>query len=48
MAIVPVEQYFDFARELGDVLHVMSRGKIVLTQTAATAKDDEIRRLLTV
>jgi urea transport system ATP-binding protein len=48
MAIVLVEQYFDFARELGDVFHVMSRGKIVLSQTAAEAKDDEIRRLLTV
>ena len=48
MAIVLVEQYFDFARELGDVFHVMSRGKIVLTQTAADAKNDEIRRLLTV
>jgi hypothetical protein len=30
------------------VFHVMSRGKIVLTQTAADARDDEIRRLLTV
>lgn len=48
MAIVLVEQYFDFARELGDVFHVMSRGKIVLSQTAAEARDDEIRRLLTV
>ncbi len=48
MAILLVEQYFDFARELGDVFHVMSRGKIVLTQTAADARDDEIRRLLTV
>jgi urea transport system ATP-binding protein len=48
MAIVLVEQYFDFARELGDAFHVMSRGKIVLSQTAAEARDDEIRRLLTV
>ena len=48
MAILLVEQYFDFARELGDVFHVMSRGKIVLTQTAADARDDQIRRLLTV
>ncbi len=48
MAIILVEQYFDFARELGDVFHVMSRGKIVLSQTAAEANNDEIRRLLTV
>ncbi len=48
MAIVLVEQYFDFARALGDVFHVMSRGRIVLSQTAGEAKDDEIRRLLTV
>ncbi len=48
MAILLVEQCFDFARELGDVFHVMSRGNIVLSQTAAEAKDDEIRRLLTV
>ena len=48
MAIVLVEQYFDFARELGDMFHVMSRGKIVLSQTAAEAQDTEIRALLTV
>ena len=48
MAIVLVEQYFDFARELGDMFHVMSRGKIVLSQTAAEAQDAEIRALLTV
>lgn len=28
----------------GDVFRVMSRGKIVLSRTAADAKDDEIRR----
>ena len=48
MAILLVEQYLDFAREVADDLLVMDRGQIVV----AGAKDDvdevEVRRYLTV
>jgi urea transport system ATP-binding protein len=31
MAIVLVEQYFDFARDLADTMFVMDRGEVVLS-----------------
>jgi len=34
MAIVLVEQYLDFARELGDHFAVMDRGQVVYASTA--------------
>lgn len=48
MAIVLVEQYFDFAKELADDFAVMDRGEVVLTGEAATMVEDDVRRYLTV
>ena len=48
MAIVLVEQYFDFARDLCDTFHVMDRGQIVKSGTRADMVEDEVRGLLTV
>jgi urea transport system ATP-binding protein len=46
MAILLVEQYFDFARELADRFVVMERGEIVESgDQAALARDDVRRRL---
>ncbi|QIE42449.1 urea ABC transporter ATP-binding subunit UrtE [Meridianimarinicoccus aquatilis] len=48
MAILLVEQYYDFARDLCDTFHVMDRGQIVKSGTRAEMVDDEVRGLLTV
>ena len=48
MAIVLVEQYFDFARELADTFFVMDRGEIVLSGTAENMVEEDVRRYLTV
>ncbi len=48
MAIVLVEQYFDFARELADQWYVMDRGEVTLSGTRATMDEDEIRRRMSV
>ena len=48
MAIVLVEQYFDFAHALGDNFVVMDRGEVVLTGTGETLSEAQIRRYLTV
>ena len=40
MAIVLVEQYLDFARELGDHFVVMDRGADRLQRMAATTVDE--------
>ncbi len=50
MAIVLVEQYFDFARELADAFVVMDRGEVVVAGTRAdmAANETEVRRHLTV
>ncbi len=48
MAILLVEQYFDFARELADRWCVMDRGEIVLAGDRATMDSDEIRRRMSV
>jgi urea transport system ATP-binding protein len=48
MAIVLVEQYFDFARELADQWHVMDRGEITLSGNRDTMDADEIRRRMSV
>lgn len=48
MAILLVEQYFDFARDLCDSFHVMDRGQIVKSGTRAQMNEEEVRGLLTV
>jgi urea transport system ATP-binding protein len=48
MAIVLVEQYFDFARRLADAYAVMDRGEIVAAGANAEMVEDEIRAHLTV
>jgi urea transport system ATP-binding protein len=48
MAIVLVEQYFEFARELADDFAVMERGRVVLSGPAADLVEADVRRYLTV
>jgi urea transport system ATP-binding protein len=49
MAILLVEQYFDFVKELADTFAVMDRGEIVLAGDRADLEDTErVRRHLTV
>jgi len=46
MAIVLVEQYLDFARELGDHFAVMDRGAVVYAATRADLDETELRRCM--
>jgi urea transport system ATP-binding protein len=48
MAIVLVEQYFDFARDLGQRLIVMDRGEIVVNAERGALDEVDVRRLLSV
>ena len=48
MAILLVEQYFDFARELADTYAVMERGEVVLAGRGVDMVESEVRRHLTV
>ena len=48
MAILLVEQYFDFARDLGQRQIVMDRGDIVVNTTRADLDETEVRRHLSV
>ncbi len=48
MAIVLVEQYFDFARELADTFAVLDRGEVVLSGNISDVPAADIRRHLTV
>lgn len=51
MAIVLVEQYFEFARDLADQFYVMDRGEIVASgdgEALRGAEEERIRGLLTV
>lgn len=48
IAIVLVEQYFDFAKELADRWYVMDRGEVTLEGTRATLDEDEVRRRMSV
>ncbi len=48
MAILLVEQYFDFARELAQRIAVMDRGDIVLDGPRASLDEAEVRRHLSV
>jgi urea transport system ATP-binding protein len=48
MAIVLVEQYLDFARELGDQLVVMDRGSIVYSCNRAGMDEARLKRALAI
>jgi len=48
MAILLVEQYYDFARSLADQYLVMERGEIIARGRGADMDADGVRRLLTV
>jgi urea transport system ATP-binding protein len=48
IAILLVEQYLDFAKELADRFFVMERGEIVLSGKGSEMDDGEVRRLMSV
>ena len=48
MAILLVEQYYDFARSLADQYLVMERGEIVKSGAGVDMERDDVRRLLAV
>lgn len=48
MAIVLVEQYFDFARDLADDFIVMDRGSIVLAGDKSSMVEQDVRRFMSV
>ena len=48
IAIVLVEQYLDFARELGDYFVVMDRGSIVYSCTRETADEAALKRAMAI
>jgi urea transport system ATP-binding protein len=48
MAIVLVEQYFEFARALADRYAVMERGEVVLAGEGSSMVESDVRRYLTV
>ena len=47
-AVVLVEQYFEFARDLADRIAVMVRGEVALGGPVETLDDEAVRKLLTV
>jgi urea transport system ATP-binding protein len=48
MAILLVEQYYDFARSLADAYVVLDRGRIALRGEGATMEADGVSRFLSV
>lgn len=48
MAIILVEQYFEFARDLGDKYSVMDRGEVTLSGDVASMDESAVRKYLTV
>jgi urea transport system ATP-binding protein len=48
MAILLVEQYYDFARELADTLCIMDRGDVVMNGPPDSLDENEVRRRLSV
>ncbi|MFG1359411.1 urea ABC transporter ATP-binding subunit UrtE [Xanthobacter pseudotagetidis] len=48
MAIVLVEQYFDFAKELADSFILMERGEVVAKGDRSGLDGDEVRRLMAI
>ncbi|NVN42426.1 urea ABC transporter ATP-binding subunit UrtE [Asaia siamensis] len=48
MAILLVEQYFDFAFELAQQIVVLDRGRVVVSGAAETLEADEVRRYVAI
>ncbi len=48
IAILLVEQYLDFCREIGDHIYIMDRGEVVYSGLPKTLDDSSVRRYLTV
>jgi len=48
IAIVLVEQYLDFAQELGDHFAVMDRGQVVYASTRADLDEDKLKRAMSI
>lgn len=48
MAVVLIEQYFEFARDLGDSFAVMDRGQVMLDGRINDMDEDKVRGFLTV
>ena len=48
MAIVLVEQYFEFARELADSFILMERGEVVASGDRSGLDGDDVRRLMAI
>ncbi len=48
MAILLVEQYFDFARELADSFVVLERGEVVMAGGKAELADDAVRKRIAI
>ena len=48
MAIVLVEQYLDFALDLGDAFAVMDRGQVVLAGRRGEVKDQDVRNAVAI
>lgn len=48
MAIILVEQYFDFARRLADNIAILERGQLVVSGKASELQDADMRQFLTV
>jgi urea transport system ATP-binding protein len=48
MAIVLVEQYYDFAAELADRYVVMERGEIVMSGRGAEMEADGVRQRMSI
>ncbi len=48
MAILVVEQYFDFARRLGDRFALLERGSIVMSGDRAALQGDDVRQRIAI
>ena len=48
MAILLVEQYFDFARQLGDCFALLERGAIVMSGDRAALQGDDVRQRIAI
>lgn len=48
MAVLLVEQYFEFARDLADDFAVMDRGELVLSGPRESMDEDDVRRRISV
>ena len=48
MAILLVEQYFEFARDLADDYVVIDRGEVVLYGEGSKMVEEDVRRYLTI